>query len=96
MQVNEVPHFIKARLLSVRCYGVDNMMIEAQVVEGCEISDQLTKIFTNNEVSYVQVHNARQGCFMVSAYIPGEIVSGLAQLNNEDIIFEGAMTIFKQ
>jgi Protein of unknown function (DUF1203) len=61
--VNEVPEQQRRRLLSVRAYDVQDMMIEAQVIEGSMLAEQIAKFWQLAQVSYLHVHNARQGCY---------------------------------
>ncbi len=60
---NEVPQFLRHRLLSLRAYDAHGMMRDADVVAGREIEDALGKMFADDHVHYVDVHNARPGCF---------------------------------
>ena len=61
--VNEVPHMFDHRRLSVRAYDEAAMMKSARVVEGRELEETIRNFFTNETISYLQVHNAAPGCF---------------------------------
>lgn len=61
--VNDIPKMLDHRLLSIRAYNESGMMKEAHVSEGKSIKDVLIKTFTNKEISYVHIHNAKQGCY---------------------------------
>lgn len=63
LDVNEIPHMLTHRLLSVRGFTKHGMMIEATVTEGDGLRDTLNKVFENQEVSYVHIHNAKPGCY---------------------------------
>lgn len=60
---NEVPEQQRRRLLSVRAYDAQDMMLEAEVVEGSKLLAQIERYWQNEQVSYLHVHNARQGCY---------------------------------
>jgi hypothetical protein len=60
---NEVPALLRSRLLSVRAYDADSLMVEADVVEGRELETLLARLFGNARVSYLHVHFAKPGCF---------------------------------
>lgn len=60
---NQIPDLLRTRLLSVRAYDAENIMREADVVEGDEIEKLLHRLFHNPLVSYLHVHFARPGCF---------------------------------
>jgi hypothetical protein len=61
--VNELPGMLTRRLLSVRAYGAQAMLVDADVLDGAELADRARKFFANPKVSYLHVHNARPGCF---------------------------------
>lgn len=61
--VNEVPRFLRHRLLSLRGYDAGAMMRAAEVVEGTELEAAIQRIFADDRVRYIDVHNARPGCF---------------------------------
>ena len=60
---NEVPELLRTRLLSIRAYDSQDMMTEADVVEGRELGTHLLRFFDNPRISYVHVHFARPGCY---------------------------------
>ncbi|RZJ30778.1 MAG: DUF1203 domain-containing protein [Brevundimonas sp.] len=63
----EVPDMLARRLLSARAYDADDMMADADVVEGVDLAERLADWFTNPMVTRVQIHTARRGCFMAEA-----------------------------
>ncbi len=63
LSVNEIPIMFNHRLLSVRAYDVSAMMKAARVVEGKALEDTIRHFFTNEAISYLQIHNAAPGCF---------------------------------
>jgi hypothetical protein len=65
LEVNEVPQMLLHRLLSLRAYDSSGMMVEAAVVEGNELAAAIRLFFSNAEVSYLHIHNAKPGCFNV-------------------------------
>lgn len=64
---NEVPQMLSHRILSVRAFGVDHLMKEADLVEGKKLAAKLDTLFTNPAIDYVHIHNAKQGCFAAKA-----------------------------
>ena len=63
----EVPAVLSQRLLSLRAFGCDHMMTDADVVEGSTLADNLRQMFADPAVDYVHIHNAKQGCFAARA-----------------------------
>jgi hypothetical protein len=59
----DVPPALRARLLSVRAYDSDGMMVEAAVVDGQELEPLLQKFFALKDTAYIHVHYASRGCF---------------------------------
>lgn len=59
----EVPPYVTRRLISVRAYSADGMMLGAAVCEGPAVADEIQRRFDNARVAYLQLHNAKQGCF---------------------------------
>ena len=63
LDVNEVPDLLRLRLLSVRAYDADALMVDADVVDGQELESVVERLFMDPEVNYLHVHFARPGCF---------------------------------
>ena len=61
--VNEIPKMLRHRLLSVRGYNSESIMVEGDAVMGGELENVLEKQFLNGAVEYIHVHNAGPGCF---------------------------------
>ncbi len=61
--VNQVPEVMRIRLLSLRAFSEEGMMLDADVVDGQAIEPVISRMFANPEVSYIHVHNAKQGCY---------------------------------
>lgn len=60
---NEIPSILKHRLLSLRVYDRNGMMINAKTVKGDRIEEAIQNIFKDNLAQYIQVHNASPGCY---------------------------------
>lgn len=61
--VDQIPDSMRIRLLSLRAYAEDGMMIDADVAEGVAIEPIITRMFDNPAVSYIHAHNAKRGCY---------------------------------
>lgn len=61
--INEIPAMLQARILSIRAYDQAAMMIGAEVVNGSELGEQISRFFDDRRVAYLHLHNARPGCF---------------------------------
>lgn len=60
---NEVPEQLRQRLLSVRAFDCSGMMIDADVVDGHQLEPLVARMFANESVSYLHLHNAKPGCY---------------------------------
>ena len=61
--VDEIPEQIKARLISLRAYDRDGMMIDADVVDGRALEAADRTLSRARERSYLHAHFARRGCY---------------------------------
>ncbi len=59
----EIPSYVSRRLMSVRAYDSEDIMVEASVCEGTLAAGELERLFGDGAVAYVHLHNAKQGCF---------------------------------
>jgi hypothetical protein len=62
-RVDEVPEVMRTRLLSLRAYDADGMMLDAEVVDGREIEGVISRLFVAPDVAYIHAHNAKRGCY---------------------------------
>lgn len=60
---NAVPAALTIRLLSVRAFDAAGMMTDADIVEGTALEPLIARMFVDDRVAYLHVHNARRGCF---------------------------------
>jgi hypothetical protein len=61
--INTVPEMFKIRPQSIRAYDLTNEMVDAKISNGDEVKDTIRMFFENKSVSYLHIHNAKQGCF---------------------------------
>lgn len=61
--VGEIPEMLRRRLLSVRAFDTDGMMVEADVVEGKALEPLIERFFASPRVAYLHLHNAKPGCY---------------------------------
>ncbi|MFL9840781.1 DUF1203 domain-containing protein [Sphingomonas sp. ST-64] len=58
-----VPAQLASRLLSVRSFDADDMMIDAEVTEGIGLEAEIARMFGDPRAAWLHVHFARRGCF---------------------------------
>jgi hypothetical protein len=59
----EVPPYITRRVMSLRAYDAQHMMVEADVADGSTVANRLEALFERPDVAYVHLHNAKPGCY---------------------------------
>jgi hypothetical protein len=59
----EVPPVLRGRLLSLRAYDAEGMMVDAEVVPGDDMEAALARLFAHGDCAYVHIHNAKRGCY---------------------------------
>lgn len=62
-EINTVPEVMTRRILSVRGFDNHGMLLDADVTEGTVLVPVIKRMFENAKVSYLHVHNAKQGCY---------------------------------
>ncbi|REH54866.1 uncharacterized protein DUF1203 [Tenacibaculum gallaicum] len=63
LEVNEIPKFLNHRYLSLRGYNNDGMIQEMDTCKGDDLRNKVLLFLSNSKVSYIQIHNARPGCY---------------------------------
>jgi hypothetical protein len=59
----EVPEQLRCRLLSVRAFSEDGMMLDASVVDGAGAAGVFERMLSNKRAAYLHVHFAKFGCY---------------------------------
>lgn len=67
LAAGEVPPSVTRRLMSLRAYDAAGMMQSASVVDGQEVADTLTALFSDPRIDYVHLHHAKPGCYSCRA-----------------------------
>ena len=65
--VDEVPPVMRQRLLSLRGFDAQGMMVDALIAQPGEADAGLRRLFADPAVTDVDVHNATRGCFAARA-----------------------------
>ncbi len=58
-----IPEPVRSRLLSVRAYDAQDLIVEADVVDGSAIEPLIAAFFQREDIVYLHVHYARRGCY---------------------------------
>lgn len=68
--IDQVPEMLQSRLLSIRSFDAQHMMIDADVVEGVAAAEMIERLLANPDAQYLHVHFAKHGCFAAKAERP--------------------------
>ncbi len=60
---DRLPDVMRRRLLSLRGFSAEGMMVEADVIDGQAAETVIERIFNNSDVDYIHAHYARPGCY---------------------------------
>lgn len=63
----EVPEVLSSRLLSVRGFGDDHLMKDADIVDGMDLAERLDAFLADPAIAYIHIHYAKRGCFAAKA-----------------------------
>lgn len=59
----DVPELMARRLLSVRAFSHDDMIVDADVVDGREAASLFERLLARPDTAYLHAHYARLGCY---------------------------------
>ena len=59
-----LPDVLKRRLLSLRAFADDGMMLDADVVDGESATPVIERMLSDGRIAYVHAHSARPGCYL--------------------------------
>lgn len=62
-RTNEIPDAMRLRQISLRAFDADNMMVDADLVDGRETESVIERLFADPHVSYIHAHYAKRGCY---------------------------------
>ena len=61
--VDQVPEQLRRRMLAVRAFDTDAMMIGHELIEGSRVEQVIERLFANPAVAYLHIHFASPGCY---------------------------------
>jgi hypothetical protein len=62
-RVNEVPEQFRSRVLSLRAFDGDDMLCDADIVEGGAAESLIERLLSSPQTAYIHAHYAKYGCF---------------------------------
>jgi hypothetical protein len=61
--VNEIPEQLRLRLLAVRAFDADGMMVGWELVDGRQLEAAIERLFADPRAAYLHIHFAAPGCY---------------------------------
>ena len=58
-----MPDYVRLRLMSARAYDHAGHMADATVCDGNDAASAIQQMFSDDNVAYIHLHNAKRGCF---------------------------------
>ena len=62
-EVDQVPHVLAIRPISLRAFSDEHWMLDASLVPGSELAPAIERLLVDPAVAYLQAHYATRGCF---------------------------------
>lgn len=62
-RVDEIPEVMRSRMLSLRAFGRDHLMVDAELIDGRDAEAAITRLFAQPQVDYIHAHYATRGCY---------------------------------
>lgn len=65
--VGEVPELFRGRVLSLRAFNNQGMIVAADLVDGNDLGPALNRLLANPAAAYIHIHYAKFGCYAARA-----------------------------
>jgi hypothetical protein len=65
--INQVPELLASRMLSLRVFDDQAMIIRAELIDGKELANALDGLLADPAAAYVHIHYAKYGCYAARA-----------------------------
>jgi hypothetical protein len=61
--IDVVPEQLRRRMLAVRAFDADAMMLGVELIEGTKLENTIEQLFADPRAAYLHVHFAAPGCY---------------------------------
>ncbi len=61
---DRIPVVMRSRLLSLRAFSAEHMMVDAEVVTGDAVEQAIERLLQRADADYIHVHFANRGCYL--------------------------------
>jgi hypothetical protein len=63
LNVDETPEMLRSRLLSLRAFDKQGMLVTADLTDGKVLETAIEEMFRNSSAAYIHIHFAKPGCY---------------------------------
>jgi len=63
-EVNQVPQVIHSRMVSIRAFDKQQMMVQADIAQGLEVSEKIQLMLNDKNIEFLHLHYAKHGCYI--------------------------------
>jgi hypothetical protein len=60
--IDHVPELLASRPLSLRAFDAGHMMVEADLIDGCNAAGTIEQLLADRRVAYLHARYAKRGC----------------------------------
>lgn len=60
---DEIPEAMRVRQMSLRAFDADDLMVDADLVDGTEMEAVVERFFADPRIAYIHAHYAKRGCY---------------------------------
>jgi hypothetical protein len=60
---DSLPEMLRSRLLSIRAFDTNDMLVGADVIDGERVEEVITRFWEEPAVAFLHVHFAKPGCY---------------------------------
>jgi hypothetical protein len=61
--IGDIPEVLRKRFLSIRAFDSDDMMVDADVVDGTDAETLIERLLSRSDTAYLHAHFAKRGCY---------------------------------
>ena len=62
-RIDEIPSALRSRTLSLRAFDKDDLIVDADLVDGGNVESAIQRLFADPRVAYIHAHYAKYGCY---------------------------------
>ena len=61
--IGEIPQMLRTRLISLRAFDAEDTILDADVIDGSQLGNAITRFLDVGQTAYLHAHFAKRGCY---------------------------------